>query len=52
RGTSLAVVAHNTDFESLLPHLIRDTKIFARVKPQTKTWIVQQLVAQGKYGEI
>ncbi|EQC27086.1 hypothetical protein, variant [Saprolegnia diclina VS20] len=48
-GAALEFVAQDAAFESVLPRLIGDTKIFARVKPQTKTWIVQQLMAQGKY---
>ena len=45
--TALAFVAQDAAFKSVLPRLIGDTKIFARVKPKTKTWIVLQLTAQG-----
>ncbi|OQR88101.1 P-type ATPase (P-ATPase) Superfamily [Achlya hypogyna] len=48
-GSAIEWLAEEAAFATLLPRLVSETKIFARVKPHTKTWIVQQLMAMGKY---
>ncbi|OQR89132.1 P-type ATPase (P-ATPase) Superfamily [Thraustotheca clavata] len=48
-GTGLECLVGDPKYINVIPRLVQETKIFARIKPQMKTWIVQKLMAMGKH---